>query len=125
MYTQEGMGAFHDTIQLAVADWTTPAPWYDRHALADYMPKHTEYIRSLVPPENLLEFHPRDGWDPLCKFLGKDVPEDTAFPYVNRGRWARNYVAIGVILKCIKLSFHYVLFAIVLIVAWKWATPNS
>jgi len=119
------MGTFHDTLQLAVADWTKPAPWHDRRALAEYMPKHIEYIRSLVPPENLLEFHPRDGWDPLCKFLGKEVPENTDFPYVNKGRWARNYVAVGVVLKCIKISSPYVFSAIALFVAWNWPVPNS
>ncbi len=35
-----------------------------------------------------LEFNVRDGWEPLCKFLGKDVPKDAEgkpkpFPQVN------------------------------------------
>jgi len=30
----------------------------------------------------LLVFEPRQGWEPLCAFLGKDVP-DGAFPHVN------------------------------------------
>jgi hypothetical protein len=44
---------------------------------------HYAYIRSKVPPEKLLNFHPRDGWEPLCDFLGKEVPRDEAFPRVN------------------------------------------
>jgi hypothetical protein len=37
--------------------------------------QHNEHVRSIVPKDNLLEFRPQDGWEPLCKFLGHDVPE--------------------------------------------------
>lgn len=43
---------------------------------------HLEEVRSLVPPENLLEYRVSDGWGPLCKFLGDDIPEEP-FPRVN------------------------------------------
>ncbi|KAH7303062.1 hypothetical protein B0I35DRAFT_447295 [Stachybotrys elegans] len=39
-------------------------------------------IHATVPPGQLLEFGMGDGWEPLCKFLGKDVP-DIAFPFAN------------------------------------------
>ncbi|KAI1324217.1 hypothetical protein F5Y16DRAFT_312138 [Xylariaceae sp. FL0255] len=39
-------------------------------------------IRELVPPEQRLEFKPGDGWEPLCAFLGKEVP-DVPFPHEN------------------------------------------
>lgn len=43
---------------------------------------HNNYVRKVVPPEMLLEFHPADGWGPLCRFL--DVPEpETPFPMAN------------------------------------------
>lgn len=35
-----------------------------------------------VPPEKLLVFEPKQGWEPLCKFLGKPVP-DQPFPHVH------------------------------------------
>jgi hypothetical protein len=44
--------------------------------------EHHEHIRSVVPAENLLEFHPSQGWDPLCKFLEIRVP-DVHFPHLN------------------------------------------
>lgn len=45
-------------------------------------------IRGLVPPERLLEWDISDGWEPLCKFLGKPVP-DIPFPHANAavGGW--------------------------------------
>ncbi|PNP58458.1 hypothetical protein FNYG_15121 [Fusarium nygamai] len=39
-------------------------------------------IREAVPKERRLEYSLGDGWEPLCEFLGKDVP-DVEFPRVN------------------------------------------
>ena len=45
--------------------------------------RHYEYVRSLTPKENLLEFKITDGWAPLCKFLGEPVPVGCKFPHIN------------------------------------------
>ncbi|KAJ2985944.1 hypothetical protein NUW58_g5267 [Xylaria curta] len=42
-------------------------------------------IRELVPPERRLEYTVGDGWEPLCDFLGVDVPKDVPFPRGNEG----------------------------------------
>ncbi len=41
--------------------------------------QHLEEVKSFVPPENLLLFDVKQGWEPLCNFLGHPVP-DTPFP---------------------------------------------
>ncbi|KAK3304741.1 uncharacterized protein B0T15DRAFT_419070 [Chaetomium strumarium] len=50
--------------------------------------EHCNMIRGLVPKERLLEWYIEDGWEPLCKFLGKPVP-NVEFPHVNTatGGW--------------------------------------
>lgn len=50
--------------------------------------EHCNMIRGLVPKERLLEWYVEDGWDPLCKFLEKSVPE-VDFPHANTatGGW--------------------------------------
>jgi hypothetical protein len=58
LFLTEPFWAFRDCIQLSIEDWTSPAPYTDRQALMEYMPNHVAYIKSLVPQENLLEFHP-------------------------------------------------------------------
>lgn len=35
------------------------------------------HIRELVPKEKLLEFNMKDGYKPLCEFLGCDLPTET------------------------------------------------
>lgn len=51
------------------------------HAKARYL-RHNAEVRAAVEPERLLVFDLEDGWEPLCRFLGKDVP-DVPFPVVN------------------------------------------
>jgi hypothetical protein len=38
--------------------------------------EHYEHVRRFVPKERLLEFSMGDGWEPLCAFLGNDVPAE-------------------------------------------------
>lgn len=43
---------------------------------------HIEEVRRTIPEERLLVYQMGDGWEPLCKFLGRRVP-DQDFPHVN------------------------------------------
>lgn len=45
---------------------------------------HTEEVRASLPPSRLLVFDVRDGWAPLCSFLGLAEPS-TPFPRSNSG----------------------------------------
>lgn len=50
--------------------------------------EHYNMVRGLVPEERRLEWTVEDGWEPLCKFLDKPVP-DEPFPFVNTASgWA-------------------------------------
>ena len=44
---------------------------------------HNEEIRRLVPDDRLLVFNVKEGWEPLCKFLGDETPQDVEFPRKN------------------------------------------
>ena len=43
---------------------------------------HNHRVKSIVPPERLLVFNVKQGWKPLCDFLGCEVPT-SAFPHEN------------------------------------------
>lgn len=49
-------------------------------------------IRGLVPKEKLLEWNVEDGWEPLCKFLEKVVPNEP-FPHANKASGWENHEA--------------------------------
>jgi Sulfotransferase domain len=80
---QKGMGPHLALLRLILTDWTS-GDWENRTKLREGFVKHYEHIRSSVPEENLLEHRSQDGWEPLCKFLGKAVP-DEPYPRVNQG----------------------------------------
>merc|ERR1711879_924773 len=42
--------------------------------------KFHDEVKSIVPPENLLEFTPSDGWTPLVNFLNTSWP---MFPHTD------------------------------------------
>ncbi|KAM3552967.1 hypothetical protein ARSEF4850_007140 [Beauveria asiatica] len=45
--------------------------------------EHNARVRALAPPGKLLEYHVREGWAPLCAFLGREVPENLGTPHLN------------------------------------------
>ncbi len=43
---------------------------------------HIAEVKRVVPPERLLVYRVKDGWEPLCEFLDVPIPQ-TPFPHVN------------------------------------------
>jgi hypothetical protein len=60
----------------------------DRDYAMEVFERHNEEVRQRVTPERLLVFDVRDGWAPLCDFLGVKVP-DRPFPHLNEMREMR------------------------------------
>ena len=46
---------------------------------------HYVDVRRRAPADRLLEWHPGEGWEPLCRRLGVTAP-DTPFPHTNTRR---------------------------------------
>ena len=44
---------------------------------------HIEEVKKYVPKDKLLVYDVRDGWEPLCAFLGVPVP-DVELPHLNK-----------------------------------------
>jgi len=43
---------------------------------------HNHRVKSIVPADELLVYNVKEGWKPLCNFLGCEVPT-VAFPHEN------------------------------------------
>ena len=55
---------------------------HDRaHVIAVYN-AHIERVEAALPKSRLLVFEAKQGWEPLCGFLGVDVPSEP-YPRVN------------------------------------------
>jgi len=54
----------------------------DRDGLIKAFNAHNDAVKQTIPAEQLLVYEVKDGWEPLCEFLGKPVPSDP-FPRTN------------------------------------------
>ena len=54
----------------------------DRSAAIARYHEHIAEVKAAVPSDKLLVFNAKDGWQPLCDFLGVAIP-DMPFPRVN------------------------------------------
>ncbi|HWX75800.1 MAG TPA: sulfotransferase [Solirubrobacteraceae bacterium] len=54
----------------------------DREAAIAEYERHCDDVRREVPAKRLIEWQPRDGWEPICSCLGVPVPE-VPFPHEN------------------------------------------
>lgn len=56
---------------------------HDKQYALKVFAEHTLEVRSVVPADRLLIFDVKQGWGPLCDFLGVPVPGDRPFPRLN------------------------------------------
>ncbi|MGZ4756596.1 MAG: sulfotransferase family protein [Acidimicrobiia bacterium] len=56
--------------------------WQDPDAAKAAYVRHNDDVRATAPAERLVEWHPGDGWGPLCAALDLPVP-DEPFPHMN------------------------------------------
>ncbi|HEX2742264.1 MAG TPA: sulfotransferase [Rubrobacter sp.] len=54
----------------------------DKDYAIEVFERHNEEVKRSVPPSRLLVYDVREGWGPLCEFLGVDEPEEP-FPRLN------------------------------------------
>jgi hypothetical protein len=55
----------------------------DRPYAISVFNRHNEEVRRVVPSDRLLVYDIKDGWQPLCLFLGVPVPDGKPFPHLN------------------------------------------
>ena len=66
----------------AIWDRVFRGAFEDKDATRAVFEQHEADVKAAFSPDRLLVFHPKEGWAPLCEFLGKPVP-GTPFPNVN------------------------------------------
>jgi hypothetical protein len=55
----------------------------DRDHAIEIFRAHIQTVKTEVPPNRLLVFDVKDGWEPLCSFLDVPVPTGQEFPRLN------------------------------------------
>ncbi len=67
-----------ETVHTLVADS------FDEEDCIRAFENHNRRVQEEIPAERLLTFRVQDGWEPLCEFLGCEVPDED-FPHLNEG----------------------------------------
>ena len=55
----------------------------DRGHAISVFEEWNEGVKGRVPAHKLLVYDVKEGWGPLCEFLGVEVPHDEPFPHLN------------------------------------------
>jgi len=104
----QDMQKFNREVMVNVPTNGIPELYEDIPTLEAGYEAWVDFVRKTVPKDRLLEFNVKQGWEPLCKFLGKQVPV-MPFPHIN------DRVVVDTIIK------------VMLAVTWLWpvllATP--
>jgi hypothetical protein len=80
---ESGFARMFDALS-AIVPATFDGRVFDKEHCLRVYEEHYERVRRTVSAERLLSYRVQEGWEPLCRFLGLDVP-DEPFPRVNVG----------------------------------------
>lgn len=69
---------------------------FDEEYMIKRYTQHYEEVRKIVPENQRIEFEASQGWEPLCKFLGKEIPNEP-FPRLNDSKTIVENLDKGVI----------------------------
>jgi hypothetical protein len=64
-------------------DWRAGAELPDEQRAVEVFHRHVATVREALPADRLLVFDVRQGWGPLCGFLGVEPPTGEPFPHLN------------------------------------------
>ncbi|MDQ3228030.1 MAG: sulfotransferase family protein [Chloroflexota bacterium] len=71
------------TVQETVWEGTLGGQFDDRDQALRMFAAHNEEVQATILTDRLLVFDVKQGWEPLCAFLGVPVPTGEPFPHVN------------------------------------------
>ncbi|BCS24050.1 sulfotransferase family protein [Aspergillus puulaauensis] len=114
-------------IRSALTIWTDGVPKDPDHLIAGYV-AHKAHVRgaALQRKREVFEFSVKDGWRPLCDFLGKEVPTKP-FPRVNEGSFIAQYLKLMFWKRVVELGAPILVAACVSWVMngvfWWWVLP--
>jgi hypothetical protein len=84
-------------IDAMVWQGTFGGAFEDRERAIGVYEAHNRAVQEQVPADQLLVFDVKEGWGPLCRFLGAPIPVDEPFPHLNDAAAFRQMVAQGMV----------------------------
>ena len=91
--------------------------------------EHNSLVRKLVPGDRFLEYDPKDGWEPLCQFLGHSRPVEV-FPALDADedddkivRMQKIFWYIGFGRSMVKMAIMFA--GVPLLVGYAWSRQSE
>jgi hypothetical protein len=78
-----GGRAIRQTVDDIIWQGTFDGRFTDREYALRVFTEHIQEVKDTVPADRLLVFDVREGWGPLCEFLGVPIPVGEPFPHAN------------------------------------------
>jgi len=75
----------YEMIQKTIWQGVFDGKFEDRDYAIKVFNDHIKTVKSVIPEDRLLIHEAKDGWEPLCEFLGKPIP-DQPYPRVNEAK---------------------------------------
>ncbi len=77
-----------------VLEETFGGRFLDRGYAIEVFEAHNRAVQDAIPPEKLLIYEVKEGWEPLCAFLDRPIPNES-FPRVNERDFFREQFGLG------------------------------
>jgi Sulfotransferase domain len=97
-------------------DGTFDGRFEDKPHAVEVFNRHNEEVRRSVPPDRLLVYEVKEGWGPLCSFLGVPVPEGKPFPHLNDAEQFRSGIRRAEFV--VRAVAYSVLAVVALVLGW-------
>jgi len=105
----KGMKRARPMIEEIVWERDLDGRFEDREHAIETFKRHNEEVEQRAPTEKLLVYEVKEGWGPLCEFLGVEVP-DKPFPHLNDGEVFRGRIrriralTVATVALCLSLA---------------------
>ena len=96
----------------------------DKAYMIEAFNQHIEEVKRTVPKERLLIFEAKQGWEPLCAFLGVPVPVGKPFPHLNDGGVWRRMLKYGEIVLWVGIISFAVLMIWLAFKLFVWSSQS-
>ncbi len=78
-----GDASFRQMADRVIWDGTFDGRFDEKAYALEIFEQHIRKVKETVPRDRLLVYEVSQGWEPLCRFLAAEVPENTPFPRLN------------------------------------------
>jgi hypothetical protein len=111
-----GMRQFGRMVDRLIWDGMFQGRFEDKPYAIAVFEGHNAEVQKTVPPDRLLVYEVKEGWGPLCQFLGVPIPEGKPFPHLNDTEAFRSQIRRTTL--AVRAVAYTILTVVALVLVW-------